>query len=425
MSDAAKTAARGYEELNMKAYQRLLNYVTFDTTSDEASEVIPSTESQSAFAAKLADEMTAIGLTNVRIEHDSYVYGTVPATPGYENAVAIGFIAHMDTAPDFCGKSVTPRIVENYDGGVLPLGDSGRSLDPKVLPHLPTLAGRTLIVTDGRTLLGADDKAGIAEILTAAETLLTDSVPHGPVQVAFTPDEEIGRGASAFNVKDFGADFAYTVDGGEEGTLSYENFNAAYARVDFSGVNVHPGSAKDVMVNASLAAMAFNAMLPSDEIPARTDGYEGFYHLTDMRGNVESAELHYIIRDHDADKFENRLSVLRTLTEKINGLYGENTAKLTVRYQYRNMLEKVLPHRHIIDNAVRACEMAGVPCRIEATRGGTDGATLSYMGLVCPNLGTGGYAFHGPYEHITVEGMDAETQIILNIIRLYSETANR
>ncbi len=405
----------------MKAYERLLKYVTVYTTSDEESATVPSTARQLDLISILRNELTALGCVNVVDKRDGYVYAEIPATAGYEDKVRLGFIAHVDTAPDFNGEGVKPRLIPDYDGGEVVLGDSGRVLSPAMFSHLPALKGKTLIVTDGRTLLGADDKAGVAEIMTMAEQVINSGLPHGKICICFTPDEEIGRGPDCFDVPGFGADFAYTVDGGAEGSLEYENFNAAAAVFTVNGVNVHPGSAKDVMVNASLLAMEINGMLPADEIPARTEGYEGFYHLTDMKGCVEAAELRYIIRDHDAGSFARRLEVLRGIEAAMAAKYGEGVVKLMIREQYRNMAEKIAPHQHLVDNANEAARMAGVVPVVEPIRGGTDGARLSFMGLPCPNLGTGGYAFHGPFEHITVEGMDAETEILLNLVRLYAD----
>lgn len=404
----------------MRAYERLLHYVTVYTTSDEGSDTVPSTARQMDLAVQLRDELTALGVPDVRLCENGYLYARIPATEGYEDRIRLGFIAHMDTAPDFHGEGVKPRLIPDYDGGDVVLGESGRTLSVSLFPHLPTLKGRTLIVTDGNTLLGADDKAGIAEIMTMAETLLTGDIPHGDVLIGFTPDEEIGRGADCFDVAGFGADFAYTVDGGTEGSLEYENFNAAGAVFTVRGVNVHPGSAKDVMINAALVAMEINASLPADQIPSKTKGYEGFFHLTDMSGNVESAELHYIIRDHDAGKFAERLALLQTVADTVNRKYGEGTVTLHVREQYRNMAEMVRPHMHLIDNAIEAARIMGATPVVDPIRGGTDGARLSYMGLICPNLGTGGYAYHGPFEHITVEGMDTETGILIELVKLYS-----
>ena len=404
----------------MKAYERLLKYVKFNTQSSDTSGAHPSTASQFELAKALRDELISLGCVDVYLDEKCYLYARVPATEGYEGKTKIGFIAHMDTAPDFSGESVNPVIHENYDGGAIALGDTGRVLDPKVFPHLESLKGRTLITTDGKTLLGADDKAGVSEIMTLVEELMKSNTHHGEVLIGFTPDEEIGEGADFFNVERFGAEFAYTVDGGEEGSLEYENFNAASASFKVNGFNVHPGSAKDVMINASLVAMEINGALPTFETPAHTDGYEGFYHLISMDGNVETASLNYIIRDHDGKKLEEKKDALRLIEKRINDKYGCGTAELEIKDSYRNMKEMVIPHMHLIENAKAAAITSGVTPMVMPIRGGTDGARLSFMGLPCPNLGTGGYAFHGPFEHITVEGMDTVVNILLEIVNAYS-----
>ncbi|MCD7762288.1 MAG: peptidase T [Lachnospiraceae bacterium] len=412
----------------MRAYERLLQYVKIFTTSDEESETVPSTARQLDLAKLLVEEMTELGVSRARVDEKGYVYGEIPATAGYEYAPAIGFIAHMDTAPDFCGEQVSPMVMENYDGQDIVLGTSGRILSAKDFPHLPHLKGRTLITTDGTTLLGADDKAGIAEILTMAEEILhaDRDFPHGKICLAFTPDEEIGRGADEFDVPGFGADFAYTVDGGAENEIEYENFNAAAAKVKIRGFSVHPGSSKNTMINAALVAMEFNSMLPSGDTPRDTEGYEGFFHLHSMSGDVSEAVLEYIIRDHSAAMYDCRLETLRHIAKLLNEKYGEGTVTLTIREQYRNMREKIEDCMHLIDNAKNAAEAAGLTPVTLPIRGGTDGARLSFMGLPCPNLGTGAYACHGPYEHITVEGMDAVVSVLKEIVRLYADvdTAN-
>ncbi|MBR2650640.1 MAG: peptidase T [Clostridia bacterium] len=405
----------------MKAYERFLRYIKFGTQSSEESGTHPSTESQFKLAEALKDELYALGCSDIKVTEGCYVYAKLPATKGYENAACIGFIAHMDTAPDYSGEGVTPVIIENYGGGNIPLGKSDKVIDTATFPHLKSLVGRTLITTDGTTLLGADDKAGIAEIITAVSDIIAAKTPHGGISIAFTPDEEIGEGADGFDVAAFGADFAFTVDGGAEGSLEYENFNAASAQFTVHGVNVHPGSAKDTMVNAALVAMEINAALPEEAVPQRTSGYEGFFHLTDIKGNVECAHLHYIVRDHSAELFEEKQALLRKIEKDINEKYGEGTAQLTLTESYRNMKEMIEPHMHLIDNAKRAIEMAGMTPSVEPIRGGTDGARLSFMGLPCPNLGTGGYAFHGPFEHISVEGMDKSVEVIKNIISIYAK----
>ena len=405
----------------MKAYERLLRYVRVYTTSDESSGTHPSAEREFTLADELRRELIAIGVTDAKTDSHCYTYGHIPASAGCENAPAIAFISHIDTAPDFCGEGVNPVITENYDGGDLPLGGSGRVLRVTDFPHLTRLAGRTLITNDGTTLLGADDKAGVAEIMTAAEKIIKEGLPHGKICICFTPDEEIGGGTDCIDLTALGADFGYTVDGGCEGEIAFENFNAASGKVELTGVNVHPGSAKDIMVNASLLAAEFISMLPKDRVPERTDGREGFFHLTHMTGSVESATLEYIIRDHDNKTFADMCDEFRAAGEKMAEKYGHDKVKVTVREQYRNMIEKITPCMHLVDVAREAAEAVGVIPFIEAVRGGTDGARLSFMGLPCPNLGTGGYAFHGPYEHITVEGMDKATGIILGIVAAYSK----
>ena len=403
----------------MKAYERLLNYVRIHTTSDEESTSVPTSARQFDLAKLLVDELKAIGITDAEVDDMCYVYASLPATTGYENAPRLGFVAHMDTAPDFCGENVQPRIIEHYDGSDVVLGTSGRTLENAQFPHLKNLAGRTLIVTDGTTLLGADDKAGIAEIVTMLERILKEGRPHGKLSVCFTPDEEVGSGADHFDVARFGADFAYTCDGGPEGELQYENFNAAEAVFTIRGFNVHPGEAKDKMINALLVACEINGMLPKGQTPRDTSGYEGFWHLTKLDGTTETSKLAYIIRDHDFDSFERRKETLVKIAEVINLKYGKGTVTLRLRDQYRNMKEKIEPCMHLIENAKKAMEQAGVAPRVQPIRGGTDGARLSFMGLPCPNLGTGGYAFHGPYEHITVEGMDLCVEVLLNLVAAY------
>ncbi len=404
----------------MRAYQRFLNYITYGTASSEVSGKTPSTDGQFVLADALKGELESLGIKAERDEY-GYVYGVIDATEGCEDLPAIGFIAHMDTSPECSGDNVKASLIENYDGNDVALGGSGRILKVSDFPHLTSLKGRTLIVTDGNTLLGADDKAGIAEIMTLAEILMNGKIPHGKICIGFTPDEEIGEGADHFDVKRFGADFGYTVDGGEEGGVEYENFNASGAVVKIRGFSVHPGSSKNTMINASLVAMEFNSMLPSADTPANTEGYEGFFHLTDMKGETSFATLSYIVRDHDAYTFEVRNNTLRHITKILNEKYGDGTVTLEIKEQYRNMAEMVRPHMHIVENAKLASERAGVTPAVYPIRGGTDGARLSFMGLPCPNLGTGGYAFHGPYEHITAEGMDKVVDILLEIVKIYSE----
>mgnify|MGYP002855551700 CR=1 FL=1 len=404
----------------MRAYERLLKYVKIHTTSDEDSTTVPSTSRQFDLARLLVDELHDLGVMNAKVDDKCYVYASIAATAGCENKRSIGFIAHMDTAPDFSGENVNPIVEENYDGEDVILGTSGRIIKVADFPHLKSLKGRTLIHTDGITLLGADDKSGVAEIMTFMEELLSSGEPHGKICIAFTPDEEIGAGADHFDVEYFGADFAYTVDGGAENAVEYENFNAASAQVKFNGVNIHPGDAKDIMVNAALVAMEFNSMLPPTQTPSQTSGYEGFFHLTDMSGDVAAAQLSYIIRDHDADKFAEKKKVMEHAANIINQRYGEGTCELIIKDQYQNMLEMIKPHMFLVDYAFEAIKEAGENPEAVAIRGGTDGARLSFMGLPCPNLGTGGYNFHGPMEHITAEGMDTMVRVLHGITRMFA-----
>lgn len=403
----------------MKAYERLLSYVKVFTPSSEETGTSPSTQYQFDLARQLVQELQELGVKDASVDDHCYVYGHIPATEGYESCKKLGFIAHMDTVSDFCDHPVTPVVTPDYDGGELALETSGRVLSPKMFPHLSTLKGRTLITSDGTTILGADDKAGIAEIMTMIEHLNDGTIAHGPISVAFTPDEEIGMGTDHFDVKKFNADYAYTLDGDTEGEIQYENFNAGRAVVEFTGVNVHPGSSKDTMVNAALVAMEFNSMLPSADTPRDTEEYEGFFHLDAMNGNVSTAMLDYIIRDHDAASFDCRLKTLEHIAKILNEKWGEGTVKLTITEQYRNMKEVIDTCMELIDCATAACKECGIPALITPIRGGTDGARLSFMGVPCPNLGTGGHAFHGPYEHITVEGMDIAVNVGLKIIELF------
>ncbi|MBP5623412.1 MAG: peptidase T [Lachnospiraceae bacterium] len=403
----------------MRAYERLLKYVVVHTTSDEESESVPSTNIQFDLARLLEAEMKELGISDVSVDEHCYVTGRIPATKGCENAPKIGFIAHLDTAPDCSGENVKPLIHENYDGKDVFL-KNGRAITTKLFPHLMTLKGRTLITTDGTTLLGADDKAGVAEIMTMAEEVITKGIPHGDIAIAFTPDEEIGHGASLLDIEKFGADFAYTVDGGPENEIEYENFNAAKAVFKIKGVSVHPGDAKDRMINAALLACEISSMLPAAETPAHTQDREGFYHLTDIKGDVENAEISYIVRDHDASLFEAKKKTLNMIEKIVNEKYGEGTVVLTITEQYRNMIEKILPHMHIVDTAKECIKEQGFEPLDVPVRGGTDGAMLSYRGLPCPNLGTAGYAFHGPLEHITAEGMDTVVNVMCAIIKKYA-----
>ena len=405
----------------MRAYERFLNYVKIHTTSDENSNTTPSTRRQFDLAEILAEEMKKLGVKDVRVDENCYVYGAIPATPGYEDKPAIGLIAHLDTAPNFCGEHVNPQIYRNYNGEDVTLGDSGKVLSVKTFPHLKELKGRTLITTDGTTLLGADDKAGIAEIMTVAEELLKGTMPHGKICIAFTPDEEVGSGADKLDIPAFGAQYAYTADGGCENEIVYENFNASEAVFKIRGFNIHPGEARNKMINAALVGMEINSMLPNLETPAHTELYEGFFHLCEMEGTVENATLQYIIRDHSAASFEARENTLRHIEKIMNEKYGQGTVKLEIHEQYRNMIEKVAPCMQLVDYAKDAIRELGMEPNTDPIRGGTDGAQLSFRGLPCPNLGTGGYAFHGPYEHITAEGMDTAVHVMLGILKRFAQ----
>ena len=403
----------------MRAYERLIRYAMVHTTSDPESETCPSSPFQFDLANLLVAEMKALGISDAFADEHCYVYGTIPATAGCEEKPALGLIAHMDTSPDASGENVKPVLHENYDGQEITL-PNGTVLSVDRFPFLRSMKGETLITSDGTTLLGADDKAGVAEILTAAEQLIQSGKPHGKVCIAFTPDEEIGRGADKFDIPGFGADFAYTVDGGDVGSIEYENFNAAAARVEIKGFSVHPGSSKDTMINASNVAMEFHMALPAMERPEHTEGREGFYHLTDMQGDVSNAKLDYILRDHDLSKLEEKKSTMEHIAHRLNERYGDGTVTLHLKDNYRNMIEQIKPHFHLVETANEAIRMASLEPVTVPVRGGTDGATLSWMGLPCPNLGTGGFNFHGCAECTTAERMDKATEILLNIIELYA-----
>jgi len=404
----------------MRAYERMLNYVKVWTTSDSSSETVPSTSRQFDLAKLLVEEMKELGIEDAHVDDKCYVYGTLPATKGYEDKSKLGFISHLDTSEDISGQNVKPQIIENYDGEDIVLGDSGRVIRTSDFPHLKGFKGRTLITTDGTTLLGADDKAGIAEIMTAIERIQSENIPHGKISIGFNPDEEIGTGAHNFDVEKFGADFAYTLDGWLEGHIEFENFNASSAIFEIKGINVHPGSAKDIMVNSQLLAMEINSMLPN-ETPSTTEGYEGFYHLMEITGSVENTKLVYIVRDHDADKFDARNEFLKNIEKTMNEKYGEGVVTLTIKQQYRNMKEKIEPCMHLIDNAKKAIRAVGIEPEVGAIRGGTDGAQLSFKGLPCPNIGTGGAAYHGACEHISVEGMDKVVDIAIELVKIYAQ----
>ena len=363
----------------MRAYERLIEYVKVPTPSAEESTTHPTSQCQFDLANKLVEELKTLGAVDVRVDEHCYVYGKIPASAGYEGKTKLGFISHMDTVSDFADHAVRPLVHPDYDGEDLKLGESGRVLEKSVFPHLSELKGRTLITSDGTTILGADDKAGIAEIMTMVEELKKRDIPHGQISIGFTPDEEVGQGADLFDVPGFGAEFAYTVDGGREGEIEYENFNASGAKIKITGFNVHPGSSKDTMINAAEVACEIQSLLPEKENPRYTEGYEGFYHLTGMKGDVACAEMEYIIRDHDAEKFAAKEAYLREVAEKMNQKYGKGTVELEIHEQYRNMAEKIQPCFHLIENAQEAARRAGIQPQVLPVRGGTDGARLSYM----------------------------------------------
>lgn len=404
----------------MRAYERFIDYVKIHTTSDDASGMHPSFKGEFDLAHLLEKQLEELGLCNVMVDEHCYVYGLLPATKGYEKATPIGFIAHMDTAPDASGKDVKPVFHENYDGKDIVL-ENGLVIGVDKFPFLADLKGETLITTDGNTLLGADDKAGIAEIMTAVETIINENIPHGDLWVGFTPDEEIGEGADFFNLDVFKAKFAYTVDGGDVDCLEYENFNAAGATVTFKGLSVHPGDAKDKMLNASNVAMEFHTLLPATYRPEHTEGREGFFHLTSMEGCVSEAVLKYIIRDHDRNKFEFKKKLMEEAAKTINSKYGEGTVVVKITDSYYNMLEKIEPHMHLIEAAADAIKSLGYTPKVVPVRGGTDGARLSYEGLPCPNLGTGGFNYHGEREGVSVQRMDDAVKIVIEIVKTYSK----
>lgn len=405
----------------MRVEERLLKYVSYWTTSDEECRQIPSSERQFELGKVLEQELRDLGLEKVTLTDHCYVYGLLPATKGYADKPAVGFISHMDTAPDFSGKDVKPQIIPDYDGNDVLLKGSGAYLKVSDFPTLKTLKGRTLITTDGTTLLGADDKAGVSEIMTAVEQIITEKIPHGDIWIGFTPDEEVGSGADLFDLDYFKARFAYTVDGDYEGEVAYENFNAASASFEIKGVNVHPGEAKDIMINAALVGCEIASLLPENETPAHTEGREGFYHLTDFSGDIAHAKVNYIVRDHDKATFEKRLDTLRGIEKKLNEKYHADTVKLNIQHSYSNMLEVIEKNEYVVAIAKKAIKNVGLEPVSRPVRGGTDGARLSFMGLPCPNLGTGGYGFHGPFEHISVEGMDTAVSVIKEIVKITAE----
>ena len=409
----------------MRAYERLLKYVSYETTSDESSESCPSSDKELVLANVLVEELKEIGVADAHVDADGYVYGSIPASAGAEDEKVIGLIAHMDTAPAMSGANIKPRIVSDYDGADIVLNEKlGVVMDTVTFPNLRNYVGQDLIVTDGTTLLGADDKAGVAEIMTAAAEIIAadksgSGSRHGKICIAFTPDEEIGRGADRFDVGHFGADYAYTVDGGMLGEIEFENFNAASAKVHIKGENIHPGEAKNKMKNAALVAMEFNSMLPAAETPAHTEGYEGFYHLDHMEGDVEGAQMDYIIRDHDKQKFEEKKAYITRVADYLNQKYGQGTIELILKDSYYNMKEKIEPHMYLIDLAKEAMTDMGITPVVSPVRGGTDGARLSYMGLPCPNLCTGGHNYHGRFEYVCVQSMEKVVELLLKIMEKF------
>ena len=404
----------------MKAYERLLKYVQYPTGSDESSETCPSTPEQLVLGAALCDEMRELGISNVEMDENGYVYGEIPASEGCEKAPVIGFVAHMDVVDEVPFTDIKPKIVDYKGGDVVLNEELGIVLSPKDFPEMNDCIGKHIIVTDGTTLLGADDKNGVAEILTAAEELLAHpEIKHGTIKIGFTPDEEIGRGAHKFNLERFGADYAYTMDGDAFGGVEYETFNAAHAKIKFSGVSVHPGSAKDKMINAALVAMDFDALLPRMERPEYTEEYQGFYYLTGMSGCCDNAELSYIICDHDKEKLKYHVDYIHRAAEEINRRYGDGVASAETGFDYKNMRCIIEKNLHLIENARKAIEMAGGVPVSKPVRGGTDGCVLSFMGLPCPNLGTGGYNFHGKFEFACVEQMDSAVEMIKNLAVIY------
>ena len=404
----------------MEVEERLLKYISIKTPCDENSDKVPTTSCQFNLAKILADELKDLGLTKVILDDKCFVYGILPATPGYETRKKLGFIAHMDTVQEFCEGEIHPVCTPDYNGEDLVLGDSGRILTTKDFPHLKALKGRTLITSDGNTILGVDDKAGIAEIMQLLEILQTEQIPHGQISVAFTPDEECGSGAAHFDFEAFDAEVAYTMDGDGEGEIQYQNFNACEAKFEINGKNVHPGSAKNVMINAVLIAADINNMLPRYEIPRYTEEYEGFYHLLSIHGDEGYAIAEYIIRDHDTDSFEARKNTLRHIEKTLNELWGAGTVALTLTDEYKNMECIIKEHMYLIDYARQACANANVPEDISPIRGGTDGCKLSFKGLPCPNLGTGGHGYLGPLEHVTIEGMEAAVRVIVELVKIFA-----
>lgn len=407
----------------MTVLERFLNYIVVETTSDPYSKSFPSTKNQLAFGHTLMEEMKELGLTDVAQDEYGYVFGTIPSTiPDYKGKI-LGLIAHMDTAFAASGKNIKPRVIKDYDGTDIVLNAEKKIvMKPEDFPSLKQYVGQDLVVTDGLTLLGGDDKAGVSEIMTAAEYLMEHpEIPHGPIRVGFTPDEEIGQGADYFDVKKFGADFAYTVDGGECGDLEYENFNAASAFVDFTGLSIHPGSAKNKLVNALLLAMEFQGMMPEAQKPEHTEGREGFIHLETLEGSVEHASSEYIVRDHDFDLFKEKKEYMQRAADYMNGKYGEGTVSLRMEDSYYNMKQQIEPHYFLIENVLKVYEKLDIEPKIQPIRGGTDGSRLSFMGLPCPNLGTGGHNFHGHFEYVCVQSMEKCVRVLIELVQAFCE----
>ncbi len=409
--------------MKQKVLEKFLRYIAVDTASDPESETQPSTSKQLNLSRMLVAELRAMGVKDVELDEWGYVMASIPSNlPDGINVPAIGFIAHVDSAPDASGENINPQIIENYDGSDIVINkERGFVMKVEEFPELLKYKGNTIITTDGTTLLAADDKAGIAEIMTAIEHLMANpNLPHGTIKIGFTPDEEIGRGVDKFDVERFGAEYAYTLDGGEIGELEYENFNAAAAKIFIQGRNIHPGYAKEKMVNAIILGAELNSMLPVEQRPEYTAGYEGFFHIIKFDGTVESANIQYIIRDHDSEKFESKKRLISQCIDFLNKKYGEGTFSLELKDQYYNMRKQVEPHYHIVERAVEAMEMAGIKPNIKPIRGGTDGARLSFMGLPCPNIFAGGHNFHGKFEYIPVESMVKAVEVILNLVKLYA-----
>ena len=407
----------------MTVLERFLNYVVVETTSDPYSESFPSTKNQLDFGHTLMEEMKELGLTDVTQDEYGYVFGTIPSTiPDYKGKI-LGLISHIDTAPAASGANIKPRVIKNYDGTEIVLNAEKKIvMTPEDFPSLKEYVGQDLVVTDGLTLLGGDDKAGVSEIMTAAEYLIQHpEIPHGPIRVGFTPDEEVGKGADYFDVKKFGADFAYTVDGGECGELEYENFNAASAFIDFTGLSIHPGSAKNKMINALLLAMEFQSMMPEAQKPEHTEGREGFIHLDTLEGSVEHASCEYIVRDHAFDLFKAKKEYIQRAADYMNAKYGEGTVNLRMEDSYYNMKQQIEPYYFLIENVLKVYEKLNIQPKIQPIRGGTDGSRLSFMGLPCPNLGTGGHNFHGHFEYVCVQSMEKCVEVLVELVKTFCE----